>query len=153
MSGLDYSTQLWDSNSVLELRTVDWRLACIITAAAKAFLLERRKQEPVLAHKVRVTQGYRSPDQQADMVKHGASKTMRSHHLIGMAVDLAYIRAGKARWELHWYEKLDHHVQKAVLSFGLDNNDVVWGGHWTTLRDGVHWQLMLPPLPGWYAVN
>ena len=150
MTGLDYSTLLWDSNSVLELRTVDWRLACIITAAAKAFLGERRQQEPVLMHKLRVTDGYRSPEQQAEKVKSGASKTMRSHHLNGMAVDLAYIRAGKARWEMTWYEKLDHHVQKAVLSFGLDSGDVVWGGHWTTLRDGVHWQLMLPPLPEWH---
>ena len=88
MTGLDYSTLLWDSNSVLELRTVDWRLACIITAAAKAFLGERRQQEPVLMHKLRVTDGYRSPEQQAEKVKSGASKTMRSHHLNGMAVDL-----------------------------------------------------------------
>lgn len=147
MSGLDYSTHLWDSKSVLELRMVDWRLACIITAAAKAFLIERRKEEPALGHKLRVTDGLRSAAEQADLVKHGASQTMRSHHLTGMAVDLAYIRAGRARWELSWYEKLDHHVQKAVLSFGLEGGDVVWGGHWTTLRDGCHWQLMLPPLP------
>lgn len=152
MSALDYSTKLWDSNSVLELRTIDWRLACIITAAAKSFLHERRQAEPVLAHWLRVTDGYRTPDQQAELVKKGASQTMRSHHVTGMACDLAYIRAGKARWEHTWYERLDQYVQKAVDTFGLDNGDVVWGGHWTTLRDAVHWQLMLPPLPDFIRI-
>jgi len=35
-------------------------------------------------------------------------------------------------------------MQSAARDIGLDNNDLLWGGHWTSLRDGVHWQLMLP---------
>ena len=147
MGALDYGTRIWDSRSVTCLAEVDWRLACIVTSGVQAFLWAREKEEKVFSHCVRVTSGLRDAEEQRKLYDAGASKTLRSHHLTGMAVDLAYIRAGKARWELDWYRKLDEFIQKATLSFGLDAGDVVWGGHWTTLRDGCHWQLMLPPLP------
>jgi len=144
---VDYSTKWLDSGSVQSLSGVDWRLACITTAAVQSFLLNVEVQDKALQHKVRVTDGYRTPQRQAELYKHGLTKTLKSEHLEGMAVDLAYIRAGKAIWSLSWYQLLDRHMQKAALSFGLDAGDLVWGGHWTTLRDGVHWQLMLPPIP------
>ena len=78
------------------------------------------------------------------MVARGVSRTMDSPHREGLAVDLAYIRGGVARWEMGWYKQLDEFMQAATLEFGLDADDLVWGGHWTTLRDGVHWQLMRP---------
>lgn len=144
---VDYSTQWLDSKSVQMLSGVDWRLACITMSAVQSFLREREVKEKNLLHRVRVTDGPRTPERQAELMKQGLTRTLKSKHLEGMAVDLAYIRAGKARFEWTWYEMIDNHMQRACLSFGLDAGDLVWGGQWTTLRDGVHWQLMLPPLP------
>ena len=52
-----------------------------------------------------VTDGLRTISEQAELVKRGASKTMRSNHLkqletgYGHAVDLVGLLNGKARWE------------------------------------------------------
>lgn len=148
---VDYSTQWLDSRSVQLLARVDWRLACITMSAVQSFLREREVEAKSLLHKVRVTDGSRTPERQAELMKQGLSRTLKSRHLEGMAVDLAYIRAGKARFEWSWYQMIDKHMQRACLSFGLDAGDLVWGGDWTTLRDGVHWQLMVPPLPSHFT--
>lgn len=147
--GLDYSLGRLDSNSVRELRDVDCRLAAVVLVAAC------RYHAAFSGRRLRVTDGRRSVVEQEQMVRDGKSRTMNSHHLDGRAVDLAIIDrrwAGKegakevALWDIKEYAFLDEMMQKAALDIGLDAGDILWGGHWTTLRDGVHWQLMLPPL-------
>ena len=63
-----------------------------------------------------VTEGLRTRERQAELVRIGASQTMNSRHLTGHAVDIAY-----------W----------------IDDGDgwVVWGGDWTSFRDGPHFEL------------
>lgn len=138
---LDYSLGRFDSASVRELRGVDVRLASVVLVAGARYhaaFPERR---------LRVTDGLRTIEQQRQLVRDGKSKTMNSSHLDGRAVDLAIITKGKANWAVPLYKDFDKWMQEAALSIGLDPGDLLWGGHWTTLRDGVHWQLMLPPLP------
>jgi hypothetical protein len=146
---IDFSLGRFDGNSVRELRDVDCRLAAIVLVAVQryhALWPERR---------IRVTDGRRTLVEQEALMAAGKSRTINSHHLDGRAVDLAIIARqwqGKvgvkevALWSLKEYEQLDGFVQQAALDIGFEAGDLLWGGHWTSLRDGVHWQLMLPPL-------
>lgn len=86
-----------------------------------------------------VTQGLRTKEEQATLVKAGASMTMNSRHLTGHAVDLAVLVDGSVRWDWPLYQKLnDEAMQPAAKELGIP---IVWGGSWTTLRDGPHWEL------------
>ena len=91
----------------------------------------------------RVTDGVRSMDRQAKLVASGASRTMRSRHLTGHAVDLA-VEDGKGgvRWDRPAYEALAVEVLAAAKAEAVP---VEWGGHWRGfLRgffDGPHFQL------------
>lgn len=137
---LDFSLGRLDSNSVRELRDVDCRLASVVLVAAC------RYHASFANRRLRVTDGIRSVADQEQMFRDGKTRTLNSHHLDGRAVDLAIVIDRKAHWALPLYEELDAFMQKAALDIGLEPGDLLWGGHWTTLRDGVHWQLMLPPL-------
>ena len=46
-----------------------------------------------------VTEGLRTPDRQAALVRAGASRTKRSRHLTGHAVDVAALVDGQVRWD------------------------------------------------------
>lgn len=46
-----------------------------------------------------ITDGRRTLEEQARLVAGGASKTMRSRHLTGHAIDFVPLRGGKASWE------------------------------------------------------
>ena len=85
-----------------------------------------------------VTEGVRSPEKQAILVKAGASKTMNSRHLTGHAVDLAAMVNGEARWDWPLY----HKIAAAMKQAALDEDVVIeWGGDWRTFKDGPHFQL------------
>ena len=151
MREIDYALGRFDSNSVRELRDVDVRLATIVLVAGAryhaAFPSGRR---------LRVTSGRRTTEEQEALVRDGKSRTMNSHHLDGRAVDLAIIERSptpqwdgskvRAIWDLREFQLLDNFMQKAATDIGFEPGDLLWGGHWTSLRDGSHWQLMLPPL-------
>lgn len=150
MSGrvIDYGLGRLDSASVKELATVDPRLCAVVLVALARF----HQRNPGL--RVRVTDGHRSADEQEKLIAEGKSQTRNSAHLDGRAVDLAILKPswgqGK-KWEAVWdfgqYKMLDEiFIQPASLDLGFEPGDILWGGHWTTLRDGVHWQLMLPAL-------
>lgn len=143
---LDFSLGRLDSQSVQRLRDCDVRLASVVLVAAA------RYHAAVPNRRLRVTETTRTMARQRAMVEQGKSNTLNSHHLDGRAVDIAIIQrrvAGKegakevALWELKEYKVLDHFMQAAARDIGL-GDAVLWGGHWTTLRDGVHWQIMLP---------
>lgn len=137
---IDYSLGRLDSASVRQLRDVDVRLASVLLVAAC------RYHAAFAGRRLRVTDGRRSSADQERLLAEGKTRTLNSHHLDGRAVDLALIINGKANWSLPLYEEIDGFMQKAAIDIGLEPGDLLWGGHWTTLRDGVHWQLMLPPL-------
>jgi len=86
-----------------------------------------------------VTQGLRTQEEQARLVKAGASRTMNSRHLTGHAVDLAVLVDGKVRWDWPLYQRLnDEAMQPAAKELGIT---IVWGGSWTSFPDGPHWEL------------
>ena len=85
-----------------------------------------------------VLEGVRSKTRQEQLVKAGASKTMRSRHLTGHAVDLGAYVAGSVRWDWPLYHKLAVAVKQAAAELQVP---IEWGGDWTTFKDGPHWQL------------
>lgn len=85
-----------------------------------------------------VTEGLRSVERQKQLVAAGASKTMRSRHLTGHAVDLAAMVNGEIRWDWPLYAKLAEFMKDAAKS---ENVKIEWGGDWTTFKDGPHFQL------------
>lgn len=85
-----------------------------------------------------VLEGVRSKTRQEQLVKAGASQTMRSRHLTGHAVDLGAYVAGSVRWDWPLYHKLAVAVKQAAAELQIP---IEWGGDWATFKDGPHWQL------------
>jgi peptidoglycan L-alanyl-D-glutamate endopeptidase CwlK len=85
-----------------------------------------------------VTEGRRSIERQAQLVKAGASRTMASYHLRGDAVDIAVTMGGEVHWDWPLYEKLSHVFKRAARDLKVN---LTWGGDWSTLRDGPHYQI------------
>ena len=71
--------------------------------------------------------GLRTIEEQKALVAKGASKTMKSKHLDGNAVDLmAWIDGG--RWELNLYDEIADAMKAAAIDCGVA---VKWGAAWT----------------------
>lgn len=85
-----------------------------------------------------VTEGLRTRDRQQQLVKAGASKTQRSRHLTGHAVDLAACVGSEVRWDWPLYTKLADAMKRAARELDIP---LEWGGDWRTLKDGPHFQL------------
>lgn len=91
-----------------------------------------------------VLEGMRSLAQQKKYVASGASKTLKSRHLTGHAVDIAPFIDGKIRWDWPLYHRLAKVVKQAAKEVGVE---VEWGGDWRTFKDGPHWQLSFKKYP------
>lgn len=85
-----------------------------------------------------VTEGIRTVERQKQLFRDKKSKTMKSRHLTGHAVDLAVVENGKVTWDWSKYEELNQQVHDAAK---LEGVVIEWGGNWTSFRDGVHFQL------------
>jgi len=85
-----------------------------------------------------ILEGVRSLARQEQLVKAGASQTMKSRHLTGHAVDLGAYVNGSVRWGWPLYNQLADAMKKAAAEMRVP---IEWGGDWTTLKDGPHFQL------------
>ena len=85
-----------------------------------------------------VLEGVRTLERQKQLVASGASKTLKSRHLTGHAVDIAPLVDGEVRWDWPLYDKLAVTIKKAAENCGIP---IEWGGDWRTFKDGPHWQL------------
>jgi len=85
-----------------------------------------------------VLEGLRSPERQQELVKSGASTTLRSRHLTGHAVDLGAFVDGAVRWDWPLYYKIAKAVKQAAKELNIP---IEWGGDWKTFKDGPHYQL------------
>ena len=91
-----------------------------------------------------ITEGLRTPERQAMLVKAGASRTLRSRHLTGHAVDVAALVEGRVRWDWPLYRQIAE-VFKAVAA--EQGTALTWGGDWRTLKDGPHFELVRKAFP------
>lgn len=85
-----------------------------------------------------VLEGVRSLARQEQLVKAGASQTMKSRHLTGHAVDIGAYVNGSVRWDWPLYGQLATAMKKAAAELSIP---LEWGGDWKTLKDGPHFQL------------
>jgi peptidoglycan L-alanyl-D-glutamate endopeptidase CwlK len=85
-----------------------------------------------------VIEGLRTPTRQKELFAKGATKTMRSRHIHGFAVDIAPYVAGSIRWDWPLFDKIEEAMKKAAK---LENVQITWGGDWKSFKDGPHWEL------------
>lgn len=85
-----------------------------------------------------VTEGRRDPVRQVALVRAGASRTLNSRHLTGHAVDVAALVEGQVRWDWPLYGRIAGAFKAAATDLGIP---LTWGGDWTRLRDGPHFEL------------
>lgn len=86
----------------------------------------------------RVNEGLRNAARQAQLVKAGASKTQKSRHLTGHAVDLVALIDKKVRWDWPLYHQIAAAMKQAAQELGVP---LEWGGDWRSFKDGPHFQL------------
>lgn len=85
-----------------------------------------------------VTEGLRTAVRQAALVRAGASRTLKSRHLTGHAVDVAAMLDGQVRWDWPLYLRIAAAFKAAAVR---QATPIVWGGDWPRLRDGPHFEL------------
>ena len=74
-----------------------------------------------------VSEGLRSVPRQMELVARGASKTMKSKHIDGLAVDLVAYISGRVSWELNLYDDIADAMAAAAKEHGVT---IRWGGAW-----------------------
>lgn len=85
-----------------------------------------------------VTEGLRTKERQEQLVRAGASRTLKSRHLTGHAVDLAAKVGDEVRWDWPLYHKLAAAMKDSAAALGIE---IEWGGDWKSFPDGPHFQL------------
>ena len=85
-----------------------------------------------------ITEGVRTLERQKELVKAGASRTLKSKHLEGKAIDVVAYVGGKVAWDWPLYEKIAKAFKQAAAELEVN---IKWGGDWATFRDGPHFQL------------
>lgn len=93
-----------------------------------------------------VTEGLRTIQRQRELVRVGASKTLKSRHLTGHAVDLVPLvdidRDGKVELEEMYSWPLYHRLAPSIKAAAdKEGVAIIWGGDWRSFRDGPHWEL------------
>tara|TARA_Y100000593_G_scaffold23099_1_gene45848 strand:+ start:22 stop:471 length:450 start_codon:yes stop_codon:yes gene_type:complete len=79
--------------------------------------------------------GLRTIEEQRKLVEKGASKTMKSKHIEGNAVDLAAYVNG-IRWELKLYDEIADAMKEAAIAVGAK---IRWGAAWH-INDFRSWE-------------
>jgi len=85
-----------------------------------------------------VTEGLRSMKRQRELVAAGASKTLKSRHLTGHAIDFAPVVGGEVTWKWPPFILIAEAFKRAARELGIA---IVWGGDWLRFKDGPHIEL------------
>lgn len=95
---------------------------------------------------IRITEGLRTLARQKSLVAAGASKTLKSRHITGHAVDVVPLvdldRDGKLETEELYNWQLMHKLAPIVKQIAKEEKvEIEWGGDWQGFPDGPHYQL------------
>lgn len=74
-----------------------------------------------------VSEGLRSVQRQRELVAKGASQTMNSKHINGLAVDLVAYIGDRISWELSLYDNIADAMKMSAQELDVP---VRWGGAW-----------------------
>lgn len=86
----------------------------------------------------RITQGLRTREEQVILVRTGKSRTMKSRHLTGHAIDFVALPDGEVSWELKHYREIAKAFKAAAK---LEGVPIECGVDWKNFIDGPHVQL------------
>jgi len=86
-----------------------------------------------------ITDGLRTIEEQRDYFNNGFSKTMRSKHLDGLAVDVV---PTPVSWEPEAFLPIAEAMKQAA---DILDTPIVWGGDWRTFKDYPHFELKERP--------
>ena len=78
------------------------------------------------------------------LVRTGKSRTMKSRHLTGHAIDFVALPDGEVSWELKYYKIIADAFKKAAKAECVP---IEWGGDWGSFIDGPHIQLPVSIYP------
>ena len=104
--------------SIDRLEGVDDKLIEVVTTAIKYTKVD-----------IGVIEGLRTIEKQQVLVDRGASKTMKSQHREGKAVDLVAYIGPRVSWEISLYDDIADAMRQAAIELDVA---VRWGGAWTT---------------------
>jgi peptidoglycan L-alanyl-D-glutamate endopeptidase CwlK len=87
-----------------------------------------------------------APERRAPLIEPGASRRLKSRHLMGHAVHLAYRQDGSdgtpETGEIRWDRPLCSHATAAMkVAARVEGVKIVWGSDWPSLRGGPHFEL------------
>ena len=83
-----------------------------------------------------VIEGLRTPERQAELMKSGFTRTLKSRHIVGQAVDIVPLPVD---WKNPAPFKLVAGAMKqAAKELGVK---ITWGGDWKTFVDLPHYQI------------
>ena len=103
--------------SLDKLDGLDERLVSVVTSA-----IHRSKID------FGVICGMRTLEEQRALVEKGASQTMKSKHLDGLAVDLMAYIGSRGSWELNLYDDIADAMAEAAREVDVP---IRWGAAWT----------------------
>lgn len=86
-----------------------------------------------------ITEGLRSATRQAYLVSVGRSKTIKSKHLRGRAVDIVCYVDGQVTWKLDYYRDATDAFKRAAKELGIG---IRCGIDWESFVDGPHIELI-----------
>lgn len=86
----------------------------------------------------RITEGLRTKERQAYLMKKGATRTMRSRHITGHAIDFVALPSGVVSWDFPLYTQISQSFKQAAAELSVP---IIWGGDWKSFRDGPHIEL------------
>lgn len=93
-----------------------------------------------------VLEGVRTISRQKKLVEKGASKTMKSKHLDGLAVDLIAYVDNRISWELSLYDEIADAMKAAAKDLAVP---IRWGGAWN-VPDITVWEGDMASAMGYY---
>jgi len=119
-----------NATSTRRMAGVDARLVQLVKAA--------REISPI---PFEITEGLRTRERQAYLVKTGKSRTMNSYHLRGKAIDFVAMPGGKVTWQLADYKTIVEKAFKpAAKKLGI-TDVITYGIYWKSIVDGPHVQI------------
>lgn len=95
-----------------------------------------------------ITEGLRTKERQAQLLKEKKTTTMNSRHLTGHAVDLAawiiVDKKGTVSWDWKYYYTIEKAMKNSAKELEVS---IEWGGDWKSFPDAPHWQLPFKQYP------
>jgi peptidoglycan L-alanyl-D-glutamate endopeptidase CwlK len=117
----------WSARSLAHIREVHPKLQKVAMRAIELAEID-----------MMITDGKRTLAEQRAFVAKGVSKTMKSKHLLGRALDFVPIVAGKVTWNPAPFKQLAPAWKQAAKEVGVK---ITWGGDWRRFVDMPHIEL------------